>query len=59
MTPPARQKSLARNHGDATPADPGLLTLEVTESIFVRDRDRAQIVLGVAHSLGVTVVSEG
>ena len=37
----------------ATPADPGLLTLEVTESIFVRDRERAQIVLGELKRLGV------
>ena len=37
----------------ATPADPGLLTLEVTESVFVRDRERAQIVLGELKRLGV------
>jgi diguanylate cyclase (GGDEF)-like protein len=46
---------------------PGLLTLEVTESVFVRDEQRALIVLGelkklgvkLAHGLGMTVVSEG
>ena len=37
----------------ATSEDPGLLTLEVTESIFVRDRGRAQIVLGELKRLGV------
>ena len=37
----------------ATPEDPGLLTLEVTESIFVRDRGRARIVLGELKRLGV------
>ena len=33
--------------------DPSLLTLEVTESIFVRDSERALIVLGEVKALGV------
>jgi diguanylate cyclase (GGDEF)-like protein len=33
--------------------DPSLLTLEVTESVFVRDGERARIVLGELKSIGV------
>jgi diguanylate cyclase (GGDEF)-like protein len=36
-------------------ADPGLLILEVTESVFVRDGDRAQVVLHELKEMGVTV----
>lgn len=38
---------------DAAPAEPGLLTLEMTESFLVRDRDRALIVLEQLKDLGV------
>jgi diguanylate cyclase (GGDEF)-like protein len=38
---------------DTTAADPGLLTLEMTESFLVRDRDRALVVLSELKDLGV------
>jgi EAL domain-containing protein (putative c-di-GMP-specific phosphodiesterase class I) len=38
---------------DAAETDPGLLTLEVTESVFIRDGDRALIVLNDLKNLGV------
>jgi diguanylate cyclase (GGDEF)-like protein len=38
---------------ESAPTDPGLLTLEVTESIFVRDGDRARLVLNDLKSMGV------
>jgi diguanylate cyclase (GGDEF)-like protein len=38
-----------------TSTDPGLLTLEVTESVFVRDEQRALIVLDEIKEVGVTL----
>jgi EAL domain-containing protein (putative c-di-GMP-specific phosphodiesterase class I) len=38
---------------DATSTHPDLLTLEVTETVFVRDRDRALIVLDELKATGV------
>jgi len=38
---------------DATSTRPDLLTLEVTETVFVRDRDRALIVLDELKATGV------
>jgi diguanylate cyclase (GGDEF)-like protein len=38
---------------ESMPADPGLLTLEVTESVFVRDEQRALVVLDEIKDLGV------
>jgi diguanylate cyclase (GGDEF)-like protein len=38
---------------DGAPADPGLLTLEITESVFVRDEQRALIVLDELKEIGV------
>jgi diguanylate cyclase (GGDEF)-like protein len=38
---------------DSVAADPGLLTLEVTESVFVRDEPRALVVLAELKELGV------
>jgi diguanylate cyclase (GGDEF)-like protein len=38
---------------DTAPTDPGLLTLEVTESIFVRDGERARHVLNDLKDMGV------
>jgi EAL domain-containing protein (putative c-di-GMP-specific phosphodiesterase class I) len=38
---------------DATSTRPNLLTLEVTETVFVRDRDRALIVLDELKGTGV------
>ena len=35
------------------PVDPGLLTLEVTETVFVRHEERALVVLGELKDLGV------
>jgi len=35
--------------------DAGLLSLELTESVFLRDSERAQIVLGDLKDLGVTI----
>jgi diguanylate cyclase (GGDEF)-like protein len=40
---------------DTAIADPGLLTLEMTESFLVRDSDRALIVLSELKSLGVNL----
>ena len=40
---------------DRAPADPASLTLELTESFLVRDRDRAVIVLGELKALGVNL----
>ncbi len=37
----------------ATDTDPRLVTLEVTESVFVQDSDRALVVLGELKNLGV------
>ncbi|MEA2139752.1 MAG: hypothetical protein QOG56_2902 [Solirubrobacteraceae bacterium] len=39
----------------ASSTDPGLLTLEVTESIFLRDSERAQIVLSALKEIGVSI----
>jgi diguanylate cyclase (GGDEF)-like protein len=39
----------------ASSTDPRLLTLEVTESIFLRDSDRAQIVLSDLKRIGVSI----
>jgi diguanylate cyclase (GGDEF)-like protein len=36
-------------------SDPGLLTLEVTESIFIRDPERAIVVLTTLKEIGVTL----
>jgi len=38
---------------DRTSTDPGLLTLEVTESVFVRDQQRAVVVLNEIKDIGV------
>jgi diguanylate cyclase (GGDEF)-like protein len=38
-----------------TSIDPGLLTLEVTESVFVRDHQRALVVLSELKRIGVTL----
>ena len=38
---------------DSTSVDPGLLTLEVTERLFVRDQERAFVVLDELKELGV------
>jgi diguanylate cyclase (GGDEF)-like protein len=38
---------------DRAPVDPGLLTLEVTERVFVRDEERALVVLSELKNLGV------
>lgn len=38
---------------EASGTDPGLLTLEVTESVFVRDAERALVVLNELKDLGV------
>ena len=38
-----------------TSTDPGLLTLEVTESVFVRDEQRALVVLNDLKAIGVTL----
>jgi diguanylate cyclase (GGDEF)-like protein len=38
---------------ESTSTDPGLLTLEVTESVFVRDEQRALVVLNELRELGV------
>jgi len=38
---------------DSAPADPGRLTLEVTESVFVRDEERALLVLAALKDIGV------
>jgi diguanylate cyclase (GGDEF)-like protein len=40
---------------ERTPADPGLLTLEVTESVFVQDEQRALVVLAELKRLGVNL----
>jgi diguanylate cyclase (GGDEF)-like protein len=40
---------------EATATDAGLVTLEVTESVFVRDEERALIVLGELKAIGVTL----
>ena len=40
---------------DGTPADPGLLTLEMTESVLVHDEQRALVVLAELKELGVQV----
>ncbi len=40
---------------DATTTDPGQLTLEVTESVFVRDEERALIVLDELKDIGVNL----
>ncbi len=40
---------------DATATDPRLVTLEVTESVFVRDEERALVVLGELKAIGVTL----
>jgi diguanylate cyclase (GGDEF)-like protein len=40
---------------DATATDPGQLTLEVTESVFVRDEERALIVLDELKDIGVNL----
>ncbi len=39
----------------ASSTDPRLLTLEVTESIFLRDSERAQIVLSDLKAIGVSI----
>jgi Amt family ammonium transporter len=39
----------------ASSTDPGLVTLEVTESIFLRDNERARIVLSHLKKLGVSI----
>jgi diguanylate cyclase (GGDEF)-like protein len=39
----------------STSTDPALLTLEVTESVFVRDEDRALVVLGELKETGVNL----
>ena len=36
-------------------SDPRLLTLEVTESVLVQDRERAAVVLGALKGIGVTL----
>jgi diguanylate cyclase (GGDEF)-like protein len=38
---------------DATSTEPGLLTLELTETVFVRDPERALVVLDSLRALGV------
>jgi diguanylate cyclase (GGDEF)-like protein len=38
---------------ETAPTDPGLLTLEITESVFVRDGERALVVLNELKDLGV------
>ena len=38
-----------------TPADPSLLTLEITESVFVRDEQRALVVLAELKQLGINL----
>jgi diguanylate cyclase (GGDEF)-like protein len=38
---------------DSTSVDPAFLTLEVTESVFLRDRDRALVVLEALKDIGV------
>ncbi len=38
---------------DSASADPGLLTLEITESVFVRDDERAFVVLAELKQIGV------
>jgi EAL domain-containing protein (putative c-di-GMP-specific phosphodiesterase class I) len=38
-----------------TDTDPGLVTLEVTESVFVQDRARALVVLGELKRVGVKI----
>ena len=40
---------------DDTPADPDLLTLEMTESVLVHDEQRALVVLAELKQLGVQV----
>jgi diguanylate cyclase (GGDEF)-like protein len=40
---------------DASPADPGLLTLEVTESVFFRDDERALVLLNDLKDMGVNL----
>ncbi len=40
---------------DSTSTNPGLLTLEVTESVFVRDEQRALVVLGELKKIGVNL----
>ncbi|MFZ1997144.1 MAG: EAL domain-containing protein, partial [Solirubrobacteraceae bacterium] len=40
---------------DSAPSDPGLLTLEVTESVFVRDGERALLILNDLKDLGVSL----
>ncbi len=40
---------------DATSTDPSLLTLEVTEAVFVRDEERARVVLGELKRIGVNL----
>ena len=40
---------------DRAETDPGLVTLEVTESVFVQDTDRALVVLNELKDLGVTL----
>jgi diguanylate cyclase (GGDEF)-like protein len=40
---------------ERTATDPGLLTLEVTESVFVRDQQRAVVVLNELKDIGVTL----
>jgi diguanylate cyclase (GGDEF)-like protein len=39
----------------AADTDPPLLTLEITESVFIQDSDRALVVLGGLKDLGVTL----
>jgi diguanylate cyclase (GGDEF)-like protein len=40
---------------NATATEPSLMTLEVTESVFVRDEERALVVLGELKAIGVTL----
>lgn len=40
---------------ETTRTDPRLVTLEVTESVFVRDEDRALVVLSELKAIGVTL----
>ncbi len=40
---------------ESSSADPGSLTLEVTESVFVRDEERALVVLAELKTLGVNL----
>ena len=40
---------------ESTGTDGRLVTLEVTESVFVRDEERARVVLGELKAIGVPV----